>query len=115
MEMWNGKIGISHADLMRHEIITPANLKNLLRADRGSRLRVLRRGCNCTPALYEVDSFPERYRAAIRESFGALEEQRRARAFIDTIRIDQEAAAYYEGVSVEGARRLDDIKDMLGS
>lgn len=113
MEMWNGKIGISHADLMRHEIITPANLKNLLRADRGSRLRVLRRGCNCTTALYEVESFPERYRAAIRESFGSLEEQRRARAFIDTIKIDQDAAAYYEEASVGGARGLDDEKRML--
>ena len=88
MEMCNGKIGIGYADLERHGIIS---LQNLCKLCGRGKVRVLRRGCNCTPALYEVDSFPERYRAAIRESFGALEEQRRARAFIDTITIDQAA------------------------
>ena len=50
METYNNTLCVTHAELL-DGIITSANLKNLLRADRGSRVQVVRSGGNGRTAL----------------------------------------------------------------
>lgn len=109
MEVYNDTLCISHAELT-DGILTESNLKIL--RNRG-RIQQVQRACYGTPALYAVESLPTKYRAEVKRRFPDPEAQAKARAFIDTIVIDNAAAAYYEGVSIEGARGLSDEKRML--
>lgn len=109
MEYLNNTLCISHAELT-DGILTESNLKIL--RNRG-RIQQVQRACYGTPALYAVESLPTKYRAEVKRRFPDPEAQAKARAFIDTIVIDNAAAAYYEGVSIEGARGLSDEKRML--
>ncbi len=85
-------------------------LKNQRRQDKVVQVQ---RVCYGTPALYAVESLPSKYRAEVKRRFPDPEAQAKTRAFIDTIVIDNAATAYYEGVSIEGARGLSDEKRML--
>lgn len=109
MEVYNDTLCISHAELT-DGILTESNLKIL--RNRG-RIQQVQRACYGTPALYAVESLPTKYRAEVKRRFPDPEAQAKARAFIDTIVIDNAAAAYYEGVNIEGARGLSDEKRML--
>ena len=109
MEYCDGTLGISYAELT-DGIMTKSNLDYYKR--KGT-IRTLRRGCFGTTALYDVNSLPADKQAEAKRRHAATEAQAKARAFIDTIVIDQIAATYYEGVSIEGARGLSDEKRML--
>lgn len=109
MEVYNNTLCISHSELT-DGILTSTNLRKLV--ERGKAQQV-QRACYGTPALYAVESLPAKYRAEVKRRYPDPEEQAKARAFIDTIVIDNAAAAYYEGVSIEGARGLSDEKRML--
>lgn len=76
-------------------------------------IKIVRRGCYGTPALYDIGGLPERKRLEFKRRHVNSEAQAQARAFIDTIVIDQAAATYYEAVSIEGARGLSNEKRML--
>lgn len=102
MEYLNNTLCISHAELI-NGIITNAALMHL--CDRNAELRV-QRGCYGTPALYAVESLPAKYRAEVKRRYIDPEAQAKARAFIDTIVIDQAAATYYEDYIVDGKRGL---------
>lgn len=109
MEFYKDILCVTHAELT-DGIMTEGNLKVL--RHRG-RIRQIQRACYGTPALYAVESFPERYRSEIKRRYEITEAQAKARAFIDTIVTDQAAATYYERVRIDGARGLSDEKRML--
>ncbi|MDE6338855.1 MAG: hypothetical protein K2K97_03590, partial [Muribaculaceae bacterium] len=109
MEVYNDMLCITHAEVTDGIMSKPV----LDYYKRKGVIRTMRRGCYGTSALYEVESFPTEYRAEIKQRHPDPEAQAKARAFIDTIVIDNAAAAYYEGVSIEGARGLSDEKRML--
>lgn len=102
MEIYNGRNCITHAELT-DGIITPDNLRQL--QCRG-KIAALRRGCRETPALYDVESLPEKYRRAVIERYGPIEEQSRARELAGIITLDMEAEAYYRSHIIEGSRGL---------
>lgn len=109
MEYYGGSLGISQAELT-DGIMTKSNLDYYKRK---GVIRALRRGCYGTTALYDVETLPTEHRAEVKRRYVDPEAQAKARAFIDIIVIDQRAATYYEGVSIEGARGLSDEKRML--
>lgn len=109
MEYHNNTLCISHAELT-DGIMTASNLKIL--CHRG-RLQQVQRACYGTPALYAVESLPAKYKAKVKKRYVDPEAQTKARAFIDTIIIDNAASAFYEAYSIEGARGLDNEKRML--
>lgn len=109
MEYYGGSLGISQAELT-DGIMTKSNLDYY--KQKGV-IRTLRRGCYGTTALYDVETLPTKHRAEVKRRYVDPEAQAKARAFIDIIVIDQIAASYYEGVSIEGARGLSDEKRML--
>lgn len=109
MEYHNDTLCISHAELT-DGIMTVPNLKYHVAS---GKIQQVQRACYGTPALYAVESLPAKYRAEVKRRYVDPEAQAKARAFIDIIVIDQIAATYYEGVSIEGARGLSDEKRML--
>lgn len=108
MEYYKDTLCISHAELT-DGIMTNDVLMYHCKKDAELRSR---RGCGSTPALYAVDRLPDKYRAEVRRRYTDPEAQAKARAFIDTIVIDQAAAIYYEAVSIDGARGLSHEKRM---
>lgn len=108
MEYYGNTLCISHAELT-DGIMTVSNLKYHVAA---GRIQQVQRACYGTPALYAVDSLPAKYRAEVKRRYVDPEAQAQARAFIDTIVIDQAAASYYEAVSIDGARGLSHEKRM---
>lgn len=109
MEYYNNILCISHAELT-DGIMTNDVLMYYCKKD--SKIRV-RRGCGNTPALYDVDRLPAKYRMEVKRRYPDPEAQASARAFIDTIMIDNAATAYYEEVRIDGARGLSNEKRML--
>lgn len=109
MEYHNNTLCISHAELT-DGIMTVPNLKYHVAS---GRIQQVQRACYGTPALYAVESLPVKYRAAVKRRYIYNEEQVRARAFIDTIVMDQVAAAYYEGVYIGAGRGLSHEKRMI--
>lgn len=109
MEVYNGILCATHAELtdgiMTNDVL-------MYHCKRNADLRV-RRGCGNTPALYAVSELLPKHRTEVKRRYPNPEAQAAARAFIDTIVIDNAAAAYYEEVSIEGARGLSDEKRML--
>lgn len=109
MEIYKETLCVSHAELT-DGIMTNDVLMYYCKKD--AKLRV-RRACSGKSALYDVERFPSEYRAKIKRQCTAPDVQAQARAFIDTIMIDQVAATYYEEVVIEGARGLSHEKRML--
>lgn len=109
MELCDGILCITHAEVT-DGIVTPSYLRKMV--ERGIVTQV-QRACYGKPALFDVSTFPAKHKAEIKKRYTDPEAQAKARAFIDTIVIDNAAAAYYEGVSIEGARGLSDEKRML--
>ena len=109
MEYCDGILCATHAELT-DGIMTADTLMYYCKKDKGLRVR---RGCNGVPALYDVNRLAAGHRAEAKRRYVDPEAQAKARAFIDIIVIDQRAATYYEGVSIEGARGLSDEKRML--
>lgn len=102
MEIFNGILGITHAELT-DGIMTEGNIKIL--RHRG-RINQIRRGCLDTPALFEVESFPPRFKAEIKRRYPNPQAQAEAMSFVDTVTIDMAAASYYESVRIDGPRGL---------
>ena len=109
MEYCDGILCATHAELT-DGILTSANIRKLV--ERG-KLRQVQRACFGKPALYDVNSLPAEKRAEVKRRYVDQEAQIRARAFIDTIMIDNMAAAYYEELRIDGARGLSTEKRML--
>ena len=112
MEYYKDTLCISHAELL-DGIMTNAALMHACQRDRSLRVR---RACNGKPALYDINRLSTEYRVEVKRRYPnpeTQEAQAKARAFIDTIMIDQMAATYYEDVIIEGARGLNHEKRMM--
>ena len=106
MEIINNTICISHAELTGR-IITTANLNNLVR--RGQ-VRQVRKGGNGREALYEVDSFAQKWRTEIYKRFPDLQEQAESKEFMDTITPDGKAFDFFQGYTLSDGRHLPEDK-----
>lgn len=109
MEYYNNTLCISYAELTAGIMSVP-NLKYHVAS---GKIQQVQRACYGTPALYAVNSLPAKYKAEVERRYPDPAAQAAARAFIDTIVIDNAAAAYYEQVSIEGARGLSTEKRTL--
>lgn len=106
MEVVNGKICISYAELTGR-IITTSNLKALVRK---GQVEQAQKGGNGRAALYEVDSFPLKWRTEIYKRYPDLQEQADSKEFLDTIQPDGKALDYYQGYTLADGRKLPDDK-----
>lgn len=91
MEIYNGKLCITHAELVEG-ILTESHIKQL--RYRGQLIQA-RRACLDTPALFEVDSLPHRYRVEVYRRFPDWEEQTASRPFVDEIVPDIAAERFF--------------------
>lgn len=91
MEMYNGKLCITHAELTCG-IISESYVKKL--RERGQ-LSQARRACLDTPALFEVESLPLRYRTEVYRRYPDWEEQTASRPFVDEIVPDPAAERFF--------------------
>lgn len=108
MDICNGVLCATHEELT-DGFMTKPTLDYYIR--KGA-IKIVRRGCFGTPALYDIKGLSEKKRAEFKQRHVDLEEQAAARTFIDTITIDGKAQDYYEGVSIDGKRGLDADKRM---
>ena len=60
------------------------------------RVERVRRGCYDTPALYNADSFPQKYKVEIYRRFPDLAAQEEARPMLDKVALDQAAVVFFE-------------------
>lgn len=91
MEIYNGKLCITHAELTRG-IISETHIKQL--RYRGQ-LSQVRRACLDTPALFEVESLPLRYRTEVYRRNPDWKEQAASRPFVDEIVPDPAAERFF--------------------
>ena len=107
MECCNGTIRATYEELTGGFMSKPT-LDYYIR--KGA-IKIVRRGCYGTPALYDIGGLSEKKRSEFKLRYTSPEAQ--ARAFVDTIALDNMAAYYYETVVIEGARGLTHEKRML--
>lgn len=106
MEIINGKICISHAELTGR-IITTANLKALMR--KGQVVQI-RKGGNGRTALYAVDSFPMKWLTKIYQRWPDLQERAESKEFVDTIGPDAKALDFFQSYKLSDGRNLPEDK-----
>lgn len=106
MEVIDGKICISHAELTGR-IITTANLNNLVRRGRVTQVQ---RGGNGRTALYAVDSLPLKWRTEVYRRFPDLQEQAESKEFVDTIEPDVKALDFFQKYKLADGRNLPEDK-----
>lgn len=102
MEIFNGILGITYPELM-DGIISDGALQKLCQRGRVVRLR---RACREMPALYAVDSFPNRFLTLIYHRTPDLKAQAESKEFTEIIEIDGVAAKFYADVILDGVRHL---------
>lgn len=108
MEIVDGKICISHAELTGR-IITTANLNALVRRNK---VKQVQKGGNGRVALYEVDSLPLKWRTEVYRRYPDLKEQAESKEFVDTVELDGAAFDYYQRYKLSDGRHLPDDKIM---
>ncbi len=109
MEYYDNTLCVSHSELT-DGIMTDRAIMHACERDKTLRVR---RGCKGRQALYDVEKLSPEYRRKAKAHCMAPDTQARARAFIDTIVTDLAAAAYFEGVIIEGCRGLSHEKRKL--
>lgn len=73
-------------------------------------LRQERRACKGVPALYSLDSLPQRYKVKVYERYPDLREQEESKPFVDEIELNAEALAYYTEYRFDSGRCLPEGK-----
>ncbi len=105
MELFQGKIAVTVEELTGGEgdnvVMSMDNYKKLAAR---KKITVLRRGCNCTPALIEWDSLPTRFKEAFREKWGDPEKMMRDEK--PHVAINSEAKEFFEEVVLPSGKRL---------
>lgn len=91
MEVCNNIRCVTVEDL--EGVISYNTFKSLVQRGRVERVR---RGCYDTPALYNADSFPSKYKAEIYRRFPDLAAQDEARPLLDKVILDQAAVEFFE-------------------
>ena len=110
MEVCNNIRCVTVEDL--EGVISYNTFKSLVQRGRVERVR---RGCYDTPALYNADSFPSKYKAEIYRRFPDLAAQDEARPLLDKVVLDQVAAEFFEthlldestGTGLSGEKRTE--------
>lgn len=106
MEIINGKICISHAELTGR-IITTANLNNLVRRGKIERVR---RGGNGRTALYAVEDLPWIWRMEVYRRYPDLQEQAESKEFVDKVKPDAKALDFFQTYKLADGRNLPEAK-----
>ena len=102
MEIINGEICISHAELTGR-IITTENLKKLVQ--RGKVKQVVKGG-NGRQAWYAVKTFAMKWRTEVYRRYPDLQEQAESKEFLDTIQPDGAALNFFETYTLADGRNL---------
>ncbi len=105
IEYHNNILCVQINGLCQSGIITLANYKKL--CQRGY-IKVARRACLNKPALVVYDSLPERFRQAYESLFGDPHKAKADRFFIEQIKHDGEAKAFFTGYKCPDNRFLPD-------
>lgn len=66
----------------------------------------VRKGCLNTPALYDIDSLPWRYKVQVYERYPDLKEQEESQPFVEEIELDMDALQYYAEYILSDGRHL---------
>lgn len=105
MEIYQNNIAVTVEELTSEQggkaVMTLINYKNLVNR---KKITVLRRGCNCTPALVEWASLPERFKRAFVEKWGDPEKLMRDER--PHLAMNNEAREYFAGVTLPDGKRL---------
>ena len=105
MEMFNGKIAVTVAELTDNAngnaVMSMSQYRHSIARQK---VTVLRRGCNCTPALIEYDSLPERFQRAFVAKYGDPHEL--SRDDKPHLAINDQAREYYAGVTLPDGKHL---------
>lgn len=105
MEMFNGKIAVTVAELTDNAngdaVMSMSQYRHSIARQK---VTVLRRGCNCTPALIEYDSLPERFQKAFVAKYGDPHEL--SRDDKPHLAMNAEAREYYAGVTLPDGKHL---------
>ena len=83
--------------------MTEATVKNLRRRNH---LSLVRRGCYATPALYSIDSLPQRYRVEVYRRWPDLQEKAESKPFVERVQPDGQAMAFYADYVLSDGRHL---------
>ena len=105
MEIYQNNIAVTVEELTSEQggkaVMTMGNYKTLVKRDK---ITVLRRGCNCTPALVEWASLPERFKRAFVEKWGDPEKLMRDDR--PHLAMNDAAREYFAGVTLPDGKRL---------
>lgn len=107
MEYYNNIAAVTYDEVS--DILSLSTLK--VNVHRGNIVR-LRRACYDKPALYSVESFPLRYKKAIKEKFKDEMKQTPAQQGLDKITEDMQAVMYYSEYTLTDGRHLPADKQM---
>lgn len=66
----------------------------------------IRKGCLNTPALYDLDSLPWRYKVQVYERYPDLQEREESQPFVEEIELDMDALQYYAEYILSDGRHL---------
>lgn len=105
MELFNGKIAVTVEELTSDQGGTAVmSMKNYNMMVYRKKVTVLRRGCNCTPALVEYASLPTRFKEAFVAKYGDPEQMMRDDK--PHLAMNAEAREYYAGVTLPDGKHL---------
>ncbi len=102
MESHNGKYYITQAELTAG-IMTKSNIDAKVRSGKMVRFQ---RACKGTPALYEIDSIPLKYKVEVYRRYPDLKEQADSKPFEDSIMPDGAAMNFYAEYVLADGRHL---------
>lgn len=103
--MYQGKIAVTVDELTSDQGgMAVMSFKNYNILTCRKKLTVLRRGCNCTPALVEFDSMPERFRRAYVEKYGDPKQMMRDDK--PHLAMNEAAREYYAGLILPDGKHL---------
>ena len=92
MEIYNGVTCVPAVELVEKGLTTWRGY--YLLSARG-RIRVVRRGCRCTPALVEYDTLPWRMKEELQRVYGDPRRAAERSTFVDGVEIDGEAVKFF--------------------
>lgn len=102
MEYYGNHLCISHSELTSG-ILSVSNLNAMVRRGKVTQVR---RGCYGTPALFEVDSLPLKYRTEVYRRHPDMQEKANSKPFMDTITPDGVAMQWYADYVLADGRHL---------
>ncbi len=102
MEYYGNKLCVSHSELT-NGVMSKCNIDALIRRNQ---IEQVRRGCYETPALFSVESLPEKYKAKVYQKNPDLQEKAESKPFIESITPDGAAMNFYETYLLADGRHL---------